>query len=140
MMAETKNVINGRFGTVWVDGELFAEAISVEAKITYEYAEIKQAGKLTTSRKKIGQTGEGTIVLDKIYSRGLRLLNDSHKSGTTRTFKIITAIADPDGLGQERVALENVTFNELVVTKYEAGNLQEELTFSFEDYTQIETI
>jgi hypothetical protein len=137
-----KNVINGRFGSVWVNGELFAEFKSLEAKMNYEYAEIKQAGSLITSRKKIGQTGEGTLVLEKVYSRGLRLLNDSHKNQTTQTFKIITSLADPDALGQERVVLENVTFNDLMVAKFEkeTGALEEELSFNFEDYTLIESV
>lgn len=140
-MAEVKNVLNGTFGTVWVDGELFAELKSIEAKMAYEYADIKQAGNLKVGKKKIGQSGEGTLVLNKVYSRGLNLLNDSHKSQTTQTFKIITKLADPDGLGEERAVLNNVTFNEFMVAKFEAGaTIEEELSFAFEDYELIDSI
>ena len=51
---DSNKTINGTFGKVWLDGELLAECVSFEAKITIEYEDIDIAGDLAKHKKQIG--------------------------------------------------------------------------------------
>jgi len=141
MGIESKRQINGTYGSVWLDGELYADVDSFEAKVAGSYEEINMAGDPATHQKFMGWSGEGTIALKKIYSTGINLLSEKFKNGETATFKIVGKLADPDAFGAERVVIDEVTFDEFTLMKFEQKtNGTEELPFKFAKYDVIDKI
>lgn len=123
--------ISGAYGTLWLNNEKVMELKSVEAKITAERADV-QLG-LSVDSKITGLKGEGTITVNKVYTRGKKLLEDWLKGKDTRS-RIVTSIQDPDavGKGEERVSIDNVWFNAIDLAKFTRGEVvEEELPFGF---------
>ena len=141
-MANNANkIINGKFGRIWVNGELWAECKAFEAKVTGEWEDVTFCEDLGTHRKYLGFNGEGTLTLHKIYSRGSKLLADAFKTGNMPDIKIVGKLADPSAYGAERVELIEVTFDEFTLLKFEDKAIgEEELSFKFADYNLIDTI
>lgn len=123
--------ISGAYGTLWLNNEKVMELKSVEAKVTAERTDV-QLG-LSIDSKIIGLKGEGTITVNKVYTRGKKLLEDWLKGKDTRS-RIVTSIQDPDavGKGEERVSIDNVWFNAIDLAKFTRGEVvEEELLFGF---------
>lgn len=123
--------ISGAYGTLWLNNEKVMELKSVEAKVTAERTDV-QLG-LSIDSKIIGLKGEGTITVNKVYTRGKKLLEDWLKGKDTRS-RIVTSIQDPDavGKGEERVSIDNVWFNAIDLAKFTRGEVvEEELPFGF---------
>lgn len=142
-MAKIKSnkIINGTFGSIWLDGEKLADVDSFEAKVSINYEDVNMAEDLATHKKMTGWAGEGTLTLKKVYSTGASLLGEKLKEGQMPTFTIVGKLADPDAYGSERVALYEVTFNEFILMKFEQKTLgTEELPFTFADFDLIDLI
>lgn len=123
--------ISGAYGTLWLNNEKVMELKSVEAKVTAERTDV-QLG-LSVDSKITGLKGEGTITVNKVYTRGKKLLEDWLKGKDTRS-RIVTSIQDPDavGKGEERVSIDNVWFNAIDLAKFTRGEVvEEELPFGF---------
>lgn len=134
-------VINGSWGRIWVNGELWAECKSFEAKVTAQYEDVNFCEEMGKQRKYMGFEGTGTMVLQKMYSRGSKLLAEGFKTGNIPDIKIVGRIADPSAHGHERVEVLSVTFDEFTLLKYENKTLaEEELPFQFADYNLIDSI
>lgn len=133
--------ISGTNGNIWVNGELWGECKAFEAKVTGEFEDVTFAGEYNKHAKYMGWTGEGTITLTKVYSRGMSIMADAFKKGVMPAIKIVGKLADPDAYGAERVALEEVVFKEFNILKFENRTIvEEELSFSFADYDVLEQI
>ncbi|MBR8659567.1 MULTISPECIES: phage tail tube protein [Brevibacillus] len=138
---DVRKVINGTYGRVWVDGELWAEVDSFEAKVTINYEDVNFAGEAATYKKAVGWTGEGSMTIKKVYSRVQQKLADAVRKGEYPRFEIVGKLADPDAHGAERVALYDVTIGEFFLLKYEQKTLgSEEVPFAFSDYNMLDTI
>lgn len=141
MPGNAQRIVNGTYGSVWVNDELWAEVDSFEAKVTVEYEDIKFAGDGATYQKATGWKGEGSIKVKKIYSRVQRAMADSIRKGVYPRFKIVGKVADPDAFGSERVAIYDVTIGEMQLMKFENKTLgSEEIPFAFSDFEMIDTI
>lgn len=135
MKNDASKIINGTYGSIWVDGELFAEVEAFEAKITLNYEDVNFANDGATYRKGMGWTGEGSMTLKKVYSRVQRKLANQIKNGKFPRSTIVGKLADPEAWGTERVVLNDVTFNEFNLLKFEQKTLgTEEIPFAFSDY------
>ena len=133
--------INGSFGSVWVNNEKWLDIDIFESKVTIDYEDVNMAEDLATHKKMIGWTGEGSMTVKKIYSRGAALLANAVKKGVIPDVSIVGKLADPDAFGSERVALNEVTFNEFMLLAFEQKTLgTEELPFNFASYDQIDLI
>ena len=133
--------INGTFGSVWVNNEKWLDIDAFEAKVTIEYEDVNMAEDLATHKKMTGWSGEGTTTVKKIYSRGANLLAEAVKRGILPDINIVGTLADPGAYGSERVAINEVTFNEFMLLKFEQKTLgTEELPFNFADYDLIDSI
>lgn len=138
---EAKRVINGTYGRVWVDGELWAEVDSFEAKITVNYEDVNFAGEGATFKKGIGWSGEGSMTIKKIYSRVQKKMANDVRKGIYPRFEIVGKLEDPDAHGSERVAIHDVTVNEFLLLKFEQKTLgSEEIPFAFSDYEEVDLI
>jgi hypothetical protein len=142
-MAQPKasNVINGTYGRVWVDGELWAEVDSFEAKVTVNYEDVNFAGNGATSKKATGWTGAGSMTIKKIYSRVQRAMAANVRKGIYPRFEIIGKLEDPDALGSERAAIHDVTIEEFMLLKFDSKALgSETIPFAFSDFEMIDTV
>lgn len=133
--------INGTFGSVWVNGELWLDVESFEAKVTINYEDVNMALDLATHKKMTGWSGEGTMTVKKVYSRGSILMAKAVKNGQVPDISLTGKLADPDAYGAERVQLNEVTINEFMLMKFEQKTLgTEELPFNFADFQDIDLI
>jgi hypothetical protein len=124
--------INGRWGQIWWDGELVYEIESFEAKVVANREDVQMAGELDIESKITGLKGEGTMKVKKVYSRGLDKLVKAWTKGTDPRSQLIGKLADPDSYGTERVAINNVWFNEATIMQFEQGQkLEREYPFGF---------
>lgn len=122
----SNKLINGTFGRVWVNGELFANVKSFEAKLTGDYEDVTQSGELGTHRKYMGYSIEGTVTLYKLDSTIARLISEGFRTGALPEISIVGKIEDPAAYGAERVELIEVTFDELMLLKFENKTVTEE--------------
>jgi hypothetical protein len=142
-MAKVKanKVINGTFGSVWVNGEKWMDVESFEAKVSVTYEDVNMSEDLATHKKMTGWTGDGTMSVKKVYSRGASLMANAVKTGQMPDVSIVGKLADPDAFGAERVAISEVTFNEFMLMKFEQKAIgTEDLPFNFADYDPIDII
>lgn len=138
---KSNKVINGTFGSVWVNGDKWLDVESFEAKVTINYEDVNMPEDLATHKKMTGWAGEGSMTVKKIYSRGASLMANAVKKGTLPDINLVGKLADPDAFGSERIAIEEVTFNEFMLMKFEQKTLgTEELPFNFADYDLIDLI
>lgn len=137
----SQEVISGTFGAVWVNDEEWLHVTKFEAKVTGEFEDINMAGKLTTGKKFMGWSGEGTITVNKVNSTITKMLAENFKKGIMPEIKIVGKLADPQARGAERVEILEVTFSEFILLNFEVkSKMEEEVPFSFEDYNLIDVI
>lgn len=136
-----KNVINGKFGKVWWDGELIAELDGFEVKLTANREEVPMMGEMAPDSKLTGVTLEGTLKFKKMYSRAQKKLAKAFMEGKDPRSQIVASLDDPDAFGAERISLENVWFNEVTLMAFENGTLgQEEVPFGLTDFDFLDLI
>lgn len=141
MAIDERKVINGGFGTVFLDGEEVAELKSFQAKLEFQKEEVKIAGKMATGTKYMGYSGKGSLALHKVNSRMIKAIGQQIKEGKEPRFTIIGKLADPDADGVERIAINNVSFDDLTLFDFEVGALgQAECPFTFTDYDFLDLI
>lgn len=140
-MFNTEQTINGTWGEVKINGEIVAEAIGLEAKISINKEEVKQTGTLVKGYKITGTEGKGTIKLNKVYSRFINLMADNIKAGRSTVCTIESLLADPDSDGNEGVVLKNCIFDELQLANWEARKIGDEsVPFTFGEFEITDTI
>lgn len=143
-MAEKINgqqIINGTFGRIWVNNQLWADCKSFEAKVTGEFEDVNIGGSLATHKKYMGWTGEGTIVCHKVDSKITKMLQKAFKTGAMPNIKIVGKLDDPACAGAERIEILDVTFTEFQLMKFATKELgEEEVPFAFSDYNLIDSI
>ncbi|MEK4247594.1 phage tail tube protein [Psychrobacillus sp. FSL K6-2684] len=133
--------INGTFGSLWVNGEKWMDIESFEAKVTINFEDVNMSEDLATHKKMTGWSGEGSMTVKKVYSRGANLMANAVKTGVLPDINLVGKLADPDAFGAERVDIREVTFNEFMLMKFEQKtNMTEELPFNFADYDPIDLI
>lgn len=114
-------VINGTHGTLWIDGQEVVEVKSFQAKVEFQKEEIKMVGQMATDTKYMGYSLKGSLSLHKINSRMIKLLSDNIKKGKEPRFVLIGKLADPDNGKTERIAIKNVSFDDLTLMDWEVG-------------------
>lgn len=114
-------VISGSHGKVWWDGEMIFEVQAFNAKVTAEREDVIIEG--NKDSKIISLAGEGSLTVKKVYTRNLVKLLDAWKKGNDPRMSLVGSLQDPDSVRkqQERIALNNVWFNEITLMDFEAG-------------------
>ena len=141
MAIDERRIINGAYGTVFLDGEEVAELKAFQAKLEFQKEEVKIAGKMATGTKYMGYSGKGSLQLHKVNSRMIKAIGNQIKEGKEPRFTVIGKLADPDADGVERIALNNVSFDDLTLFDFEVGALgQAECPFTFDDYNFLDLI
>lgn len=131
------DTFKGKDGELWINDRQLANIESFEAKVKYEYQEIKVAGSMTTQQVVVGYTVEGSLNTIKVDSSFSLLLADEMKKGNAPDVKLIGKVSN--GTVEERVALLEVTFDELTLLKFAPGEIiKEEMPFKAVDYDYID--
>ena len=66
-----KNIMNGSWGEVWIDGEYMAEVKSFKAEVELEFEDINLPRELGKHKKLTGYEGTGEVVLYHVTSAWL---------------------------------------------------------------------
>ena len=141
MSIDERKIINGTHGTVFFDGEEVAEIKAFQAKLEFQKEEVKVAGKMETGTKYMGYSGKGSLQLHKVNSRMIKAIGESIKQGKEPRFTLIGKLSDPDADGVERIALNDVSFDDLTLFDFEVGALgQTECPFTFTDWNVLDLI
>ena len=141
MAIDERKIMNGTHGTVFLDGEEVAEAKAFQAKLEFQKDEVKVAGKMASGTKYIGCSGKGSLSLHKVNSRMVKTLLEEIKAGKDPRFTLIGKLADPNSNGAERIAIKNVSFDDLTLFDFEVGAVgQVECPFTFTDMETIDLI
>ena len=133
-------VISGTFGEVWLDGERKAEVTAFQAKVTKTKESVSFCGQLMEDSKTIGLKGTGSLTLHHVDS-GWLLSEEDLQEGVDHRFTIIAKLADPDSWGAERIALYNVSFDDMTLADWAAakkGSITKPFTFT--RYQLLDTI
>ena len=117
-----KRVANGTFGEVWLDGEKVAECTACQAKVTYNKQTVNLCGQMMEDTKTTSAKGAGSLTLQKVDSGLAQKLSQS-PLGIDRRFTIISKLKDPDGFGAERIALYDVSFDDLTLADWQAATV-----------------
>lgn len=135
------DLINGTYGSVYVNGHKFANIKSFEAKLTLNYEEIDIAEDPGKHQKFMGYQGEGTMVFHKVDSSILTMVKDDLKAGRVPELMIVGALSDPAKYGAERIQLLEVTLDEIMLLKFELKTVgEEEVPFKFADFEPLDLI
>ncbi len=142
MALDASRVINGTFGSVWMDGAWLTNFNHLEASVEVQKAELKLSGDRWTRHKVTGLSGTGTVSGFKVTSDLITLtapLGDNAR-GSVKT-ELISKLADPEGYGHERIRLKNVMFDKIQLANWTAGeNVTEEWSFTFEEFELLDPI
>ena len=126
------NVINGSHGKLWWNGELVMEISSFEAKITAEREDVIIG--MDKDSNITSFAGEGTLKVEKVFSRGKKKMLESWKKGEDSRSELMGQLKAPGAIGKqtETVVLRNVWFNEMTLMSFEKGSkIEEEMSFGF---------
>lgn len=127
-----RRVINGTYGTVWLDDERVAECHTCQAKVQFNTETINLDGEFMEHYKPISGKGSGSLTLYKVDS-GMISKMKGVQEGIVPEFTIVTKLADPDAAGSERAALYGVMFTDLTLADWQraaAGKVTAPFTFT----------
>ena len=136
-----KRVINGTFGELWLDGEKVAECTACQLRVSKNKQTINLCGQFMDDSKATSGSGTGSLTLYHVDS-GLIEKQAGLQDGVDRRFTLISKLRDPDSFGAERVAVYNLSFDDLSLADWQAatvGTVTAAFTFSrYEMLDQIE--
>ena len=134
-----KRVMSGTFGELWWDGELIAECYKFTAKYTQSKEAVNLARELIEDSKVMSTKGTGSMGIYKVYSR-FKEYADQVQAGKDPRSTFVSKLDDPDAYGAERVALYNVSLDEVPLVNWERMTIQkDEVPFTFTRHKYMET-
>ena len=130
-----EKVMNGSYASMWVNDTFLGEGTELNAKVSLEKKEVKQANTLAKGYKIVGTDGKGKLKINKISSYFIDLIATNIKQGKTTTVTIKSTIEDPDVGSRETITLKGVVFDELTLIDWKTKELiEEEYSFTFSDF------
>jgi len=140
-MDSAKRVMCGTWGEVWLEGELVSEAYGIQAKVSMNKEDVAICGQMAKDKKTTSTSMTGSLKLHKVNSRMANLIGDYIKAGQDPRFTVISKLDDPDAYGAERVALYNVSFDDLMLADWEAAtNGKVEAPFTFTSFEYLDSV
>ena len=135
-----KRVVNGTYGELWIDGEKVSEVTACQAKVALNKETVNLCGQFMDATKATSATGTGSLTLHKGDS-GFAQKMAGIQSGLDRRFTVISKLKDPDGYGAERVALYDVSFDDLTLADWQAATVgQVTAPFTFGNFEYLDMI
>ncbi len=140
-MDSAKRVISGTWGEVWLDNEYVSECYGMQARVAFNKEDIQMCGKMAVDTKITSTKGTGSLRMYKVNSRMAIKIGKAISNGQDLRFVVISKLADPDAYGAERVAVKNVSFDDLTLADWEvAQNGRVEAPFTFTDHDFLDEI
>lgn len=140
-MDSAKRVISGTWGELWLDGDKVAECYGFQAKVSFNKEDVALCGRMATDKKVTSIECTGSVKMHKVTSRMARAIGESIRDGRDIRFTLVSKLKDPDAYGAERVALKNVSFDDLTLADWEAKSVgRVEAPFTFTDYEFLDAI
>lgn len=134
-MDDDKRIINGTFGTLYIDMEEVAEVTGFQAKININFSDVNRVGKLSTGKKMTSWNGTGSVTMNKVNTRMGKKIGDMLKKNKQISGTIVSSLKDPDAYGYETVVVRDVLFTDLTLADWKAATLGSvEVPFVFSDY------
>ena len=134
-----KRVMSGTFGEFWWDGELIAECYKFSAKYTQSKEPVTLARQMVEDTKVMSSKGTGSMGIYKVYSR-FKEYADAVRDGKDVRGTFVSKLDDPDAYGSERVALYNVSLDEVPLVNWERKTIQkDEVPFTFTSHKFLES-
>lgn len=134
-------VMSGTFGEAWLDNEYVGEVYKAQAKSSFNKEKIARCGVMSADYKTTSIENKGSLGMHKINSRMAKAIGNQIRNGRDVRFTIILKLDDPDAFGAERVQLIGVSFDDLTLADWEAGNPGKiEAPFTFADYKFLDTV
>lgn len=135
-----KRVLSGTWGELWIDGEKVAECTACQIKVNKNKETINLCGQFMSDTKATGGNGTGSLTLYHVDS-GLAQKMADLQSGVDRRFTVISKLKDPDSWGAERVAVYNVSFDDLTLADWQAATVGTVTApFTFSNYKLLDQI
>ena len=119
-----QRVISGSKGSIWIDGELWAEVKSIESKATINRETVQMANSYDEDTKMMSIACEGSFVIHKVYSREKAFI-EALKNGIDKRFQLFVTLDDKDAFGRESIKLDNCWLNEITIAQFEVGTILE---------------
>lgn len=119
-----QRVVSGAMGLLYFNGNPWAEVKSVESKATINRETVQMCGSFDEDSKPTSVSCEGSLVLNKVFTREAEFIEALQKNKDTR-FQLFLKLDDPDAYGKESVQLDNCWFNEITVMQFEVGSILE---------------
>ena len=127
-----KQVMNGTYGVIRVDGLEYGNISKFESKVTMEREDMQFSGSLGKDSKLVASTGSGTMTFRKVNSRVVARNLPSIVTGKDFKMVLILTVDDPDGLGKETVTITDVWTNDFDLFNFEmGGTMEESVSFGF---------
>lgn len=140
-MDSAKRIMSGTWGEVWLDGEYVGECFKCQAKLAFNKQTVNLCGQMAEDVKVTSTKGTGSLGLHKVSSRMANGIGENIQNGKDVRFTVISKLDDPDSYGAERVALYNVSFDELTLADWEAAtNGKVECPFTFTKYKFLDVV
>lgn len=119
-----QRVISGSKGSIWIDGEKWAEVKSIESKATINRETVQMANSYDEDTKMMSIACEGSFVIHKVYSREKAFI-EALKNGIDKRFQLFVTLDDKDAFGRESIKLDNCWLNEITIAQFEVGTILE---------------
>ena len=135
-----RRVINGTYGEVWVDGEKIAECTACQLKVAKNKQTVNLCGQFMDDSKATSGSGTGSLTLYKVDSGFIRR-QQGMQDGEDVRGTVISKLRDPDSYGAERVAVYNVSFDDMTLADWQAATVGTVTTpFTFSRYELLDMI
>jgi hypothetical protein len=140
-MDSAKRVMSGTWGEVWLDNNYGGECYGLQAKVSFNKEDVAICGQMAKDKKTTSINCTGSMRMHKVSSRMANAIGSSIHNGKDLRFTVISKLNDPDAYGAERVALKNVSFDDLTLADWEvATNGKIEAPFTFTDYKFLDSV
>lgn len=135
-----KRMLTGTWGEVWLDGEKIAECTACQLRVSKNKETINLCGQFMTDTKATSASGTGSLTLYKVDS-GFAQKQSGLQDGEDRRFTVVSKLKAPDSYGAERVAVYNVSFDDLTLADWQAATVGTVTTpFTFSRYEFLDEI
>lgn len=132
MTLDEKEFLNGRFFSLWVDNEEYAQVKTAKADSELETQKLPIAGKLGKATIIIGASGTGELGFYDIIDDDLpKKINESIKKGVPFIFNLTGEIENKSTGGTRRVIIEDCTITSFSVLDVDIEKILEK-TYKFE--------
>lgn len=140
-MDKAYRVISGSHGQGWLDGDLVAEILALQAKVALNKEDVPMCGHFMVDAKIMSAKGTGSLRMHKVNSRMAIKIGDAIKSGKDIRMKLISLLDDPDAYGAERVVIYDASFDDLTLADWEAATKgQVECPFTFTNWGYLDLV